>query len=49
MCRFRPMNRLEVEQRSEECIDINDDSTTVFMKNAGSLGKQRYAWAAYSS
>lgn len=33
------MNKLEVQQNSQDCIDINDESTTVFMKNAASLGK----------
>ncbi|RXK39944.1 kinesin [Tremella mesenterica] len=31
------MNRLEREQRSEECITINDDNTTVYMKNSTAL------------
>jgi hypothetical protein len=33
------MNRLEVEQRSEECMEINEDYTTVQLKNSTSLGK----------
>lgn len=37
------MNRLEVQQNSQECIDVNDESTTVYMKNAVSLGKLLYS------
>ncbi|ORY21594.1 P-loop containing nucleoside triphosphate hydrolase protein [Naematelia encephala] len=37
VCRFRPMNRMETEQRSEECMDISEDSTTVTMRSAASL------------
>lgn len=37
--RFRPMNRMEVEARSEECIDYDESGTTVSMKNATSLGE----------
>ena len=33
------MNRMELEQRSEECIDVDAGSTTVLMKNATSLGE----------
>jgi hypothetical protein len=32
------MNRLEIENRSEQCMQINDDATTVFMPNAASVG-----------
>jgi hypothetical protein len=32
------MNRMEVEARSDECIDYQDGGTTVSMKNAVSLG-----------
>lgn len=31
------MNTLEFEQRSEQCIDVDDES--VFMKNATALGE----------
>ncbi|BEI85414.1 hypothetical protein CcaverHIS002_0508150 [Cutaneotrichosporon cavernicola] len=37
VCRFRPMNRMEVEAKSERCVAITDDSLTVAMKSAGSL------------
>jgi hypothetical protein len=37
--RFRPFNKLEIQQNSEQCIDVNEDSTTVYMKSAASLGK----------
>lgn len=32
------MNRMEVEAKSDECIDYHDGQTTVSMKNAVSLG-----------
>jgi len=32
------MNRMEVEARSDECIDYEESGTTVSMKNATSLG-----------
>lgn len=28
------MNRLEIEQRSEDCVDISDDLSTVKIRNA---------------
>lgn len=34
------MNRMEVEARSEECMDYSGDST-VMMKNSASLGRSR--------
>lgn len=37
--RFRPMNKLEVQQNSQDCIEINDEASTVYMKHAASLGK----------
>lgn len=37
--RFRPMNRMEVEAKSEESINYEDGQTTVSMKNATSLGE----------
>ncbi|KAK4683958.1 kinesin family member 5, partial [Tremellales sp. Uapishka_1] len=37
VCRFRPMNRMEVEARSEDCMDISEDATSVVMKNSTSL------------
>ena len=37
VCRFRPMNRMEVDAKSEKCVDITDDALTVRMKNAVSL------------
>ncbi|GMK55466.1 hypothetical protein CspeluHIS016_0205220 [Cutaneotrichosporon spelunceum] len=37
VCRFRPMNRMEAEAKSERCVAITDDSLTVAMKSAGSL------------
>ncbi|RSH83216.1 uncharacterized protein EHS24_006883 [Apiotrichum porosum] len=37
VCRFRPMNRMENEAKSEKCVDITDDNLTVQMKSAGSL------------
>lgn len=33
------MNRMELEARSDECIDYQDGQTTVSMKNAVSLGE----------
>lgn len=33
------MNKLEIQQNSQDCIDINDEATTVYMKHAGSLGE----------
>ena len=33
------MNRMELEQRSEECIHVNEDNITVSMKNCASLGE----------
>lgn len=33
------MNRMELEQRSDECIDFDEGSTTVLMKNSASLGE----------
>ncbi len=39
--RFRPMNRMELELRSQECIDLNDEGTTVMMTNSASLGELR--------
>lgn len=33
------MNRLEEENRSEQCMEINEDATTVFMRNAASVGE----------
>lgn len=32
------MNRMEIEAKSERCVNITDDSLTVAMKNAQSLG-----------
>nr|XP_019013289.1 kinesin [Kwoniella pini CBS 10737]OCF52070.1 kinesin [Kwoniella pini CBS 10737] len=37
VCRFRPMNRMETESRSETCVDISSDYTTVQLKNSASL------------
>ncbi|WRT66891.1 uncharacterized protein IL334_003854 [Kwoniella shivajii] len=37
VCRFRPMNRMETESRSETCMDISSDFTTVQLKNSTSL------------
>ncbi|KAL1411173.1 hypothetical protein Q8F55_002123 [Vanrija albida] len=37
VCRFRPMNRMEIDNRSEKCIDITDDDLTVLLKNGQSL------------
>ncbi|WVR04991.1 hypothetical protein IAU60_002003 [Kwoniella sp. DSM 27419] len=37
VCRFRPMNRMEVESRSDKSVVISDDSTTVQLKNNASL------------
>jgi hypothetical protein len=37
------MNRMEVEARSDECIDYDDSGTTVSMKNATSLGESAMA------
>nr|XP_018264092.1 kinesin [Kwoniella dejecticola CBS 10117]OBR86250.1 kinesin [Kwoniella dejecticola CBS 10117] len=37
VCRFRPMNRMETESKSETCVDISTDYTTVQMKNSASL------------
>jgi hypothetical protein len=33
------MNRMEVENQSEECMEINGDSTAVALKNSTSLGE----------
>lgn len=33
VCRFRPMNRMETEAQSEECIDIDESLTTVRLKS----------------
>jgi hypothetical protein len=33
------MNRMEIEAKSEECIDYDESQTTVSMKNAASLGE----------
>lgn len=33
------MNKLEVQQNSQDCIEINDEATTVYMKHAASLGE----------
>lgn len=33
------MNKMEIQQNSETCIDVNEESTTVYMKSASSLGK----------
>ncbi|KAL7422147.1 hypothetical protein Q5752_002790 [Cryptotrichosporon argae] len=38
VCRFRPMNRMEQEARSERCVEVTDDCLTVQMRNAASLG-----------
>lgn len=32
------MNRMEIENRSEKCIDITEDDLTVLLKNGQSLG-----------
>ncbi|OCF35334.1 kinesin [Kwoniella heveanensis BCC8398] len=37
VCRFRPMNRMETESKSETCVDISSDYTTVQLKNSTSL------------
>ncbi|WVQ78249.1 hypothetical protein IAT38_000333 [Cryptococcus sp. DSM 104549] len=37
VCRFRPMNRMELESESDTCIEITDDATTVQLKNSTSL------------
>ncbi|KAK8870009.1 hypothetical protein IAR55_000579 [Kwoniella newhampshirensis] len=37
VCRFRPMNRMEIDSRSETCVAISEDSTTVQLKNSTSL------------
>ncbi|WWC85238.1 uncharacterized protein L201_000100 [Kwoniella dendrophila CBS 6074] len=37
VCRFRPMNRMETESKSETCVDISTDLTTVQLKNSTSL------------
>ncbi|WWD15711.1 hypothetical protein CI109_100133 [Kwoniella shandongensis] len=37
VCRFRPMNRMELESKSETCVDISDDASTVQLKNSTSL------------
>ncbi|WVO17001.1 hypothetical protein L204_104687 [Cryptococcus depauperatus] len=37
VCRFRPMNRMEIEAKSEPCIDISEDYTAVQMRNSTSL------------
>ena len=33
------MNRMELEQRSEECMDIDQGNVTVAMKSSASLGE----------
>jgi hypothetical protein len=33
------MNRMELEARSETCVNYHDGDITVSMKNAASLGK----------
>jgi hypothetical protein len=33
------MNKLEIEQQSEKCMEINEDYTSVQLKNSTSLGK----------
>ncbi|KAJ9120963.1 hypothetical protein QFC22_002899 [Naganishia vaughanmartiniae] len=33
VCRFRPMNRMETDAQSEECIDVDENLTTVRMKS----------------
>jgi hypothetical protein len=38
-CRFRPFNKLEIQQNSEQCIDVNEEATTVYMKSGASLGE----------
>jgi hypothetical protein len=37
--RFRPFNKLEIQQNSEQCIDVNEEATTVYMKSGASLGE----------
>lgn len=37
VCRFRPMNRMELENASEECVAI-DDATTVRMRTLAAAG-----------
>ncbi|TYJ55330.1 hypothetical protein B9479_003944 [Cryptococcus floricola] len=36
VCRFRPMNRMETEAKSDRCVEISDDRT-VSLKNSASL------------
>ncbi|KAJ9111106.1 hypothetical protein QFC19_001305 [Naganishia cerealis] len=38
VCRFRPMNRMETEAQSEECIEVDANSTTVRMKSRLTAG-----------
>lgn len=33
------MNRMEIESRSEQCVEISEDYTAVQLKNKASLGK----------
>ncbi|KIR37533.1 kinesin [Cryptococcus deuterogattii 99/473] len=37
VCRFRPMNRMEIESKSEQCVDITEDHTAVQLRNKASL------------
>ncbi|CAD6590665.1 MAG: hypothetical protein TREMPRED_005838 [Tremellales sp. Tagirdzhanova-0007] len=38
------MNRMEVDHRSEECMSVNEESTSVSMKNAASLEKDGFTF-----
>lgn len=40
VCRFRPMNRMELAANSEECIEIDSSSTTVRMRRPTTSGDQ---------
>ncbi|ORX39658.1 putative kinesin [Kockovaella imperatae] len=33
VCRFRPFNRMEIEAGSEDCVDIDEQCTTVALRN----------------
>ncbi|GHJ84108.1 hypothetical protein NliqN6_0510 [Naganishia liquefaciens] len=35
VCRFRPMNRMETDAQSDECIDIDSELTTVRLRGNG--------------
>ena len=37
ICRFRPLNEMEIQQSEISCVEISDDNKTIKLKSEGNL------------